>query len=153
MSTIKSPQEKKRLAYQRDRRNGFGQNAKASRRLIPLRKKKAEKAYRKRANQEVGDLLATNDTRAEESAEGQTALVRKKGWRKAPDNSLSETVERKKRWRVLRYGRKTGKAQAGPGFPGWHVNAKLNHVDQEGILDTKARRKPKSAPQKPALGD
>jgi hypothetical protein len=35
MSTIKNPEEKKRLSLKHDRRNVYGENAKASRKGIP----------------------------------------------------------------------------------------------------------------------
>ena len=53
MSTIKDPVEKKRLAYDRDHYNRNGQHNKAWRRIKPLKKVQARRAYRKAAN----DLL------------------------------------------------------------------------------------------------
>jgi hypothetical protein len=35
---LRSPQEKKALSYELDRRNAYGQNDKAARKAIPLRK-------------------------------------------------------------------------------------------------------------------
>lgn len=36
--TARGPQEKKALSYARDRRNGYGENDKSSRKAIPARK-------------------------------------------------------------------------------------------------------------------
>jgi hypothetical protein len=43
----------KALSYARDRRNDFGSNDKASRRLVPLAKKRASRAYRKLTTQKA----------------------------------------------------------------------------------------------------
>jgi hypothetical protein len=42
----KTPQEKKRLSYENDRRNTYGENSKASRKGIPLAKARANRAER-----------------------------------------------------------------------------------------------------------
>src|SRR4051794_29977698 len=46
-----SPREKKELSYDRDRRNTYGENDKASRKSIPLRKRLQNKRERKQASQ------------------------------------------------------------------------------------------------------
>jgi hypothetical protein len=130
----KSPQEKKRLSYERDRRNRYGQNAKASRRLIPLRKAKAKRAYRKRTNQILSSALSTSDLLADKAPENRIAAVQKKRWQKAPDVSLAVAIKAKKDARIRRFGRRTGKAIPAGNLPGWGFNPELNHVDQEGIL-------------------
>lgn len=55
MSSVHHPQEKKRLAYSRDHYNRNGESNKAWRKTKPLKKAKAQRAFRKKAN----DLLAT----------------------------------------------------------------------------------------------
>ena len=51
--TKKTPQEKKRLSYERDRRNAYGENDKGSRKSIPLRKRNVVRAYRKLTKQRL----------------------------------------------------------------------------------------------------
>ncbi len=41
-----SPQEKKQLSYEQDRRNVYGENDKSSRKAIPFRKRAVNKANR-----------------------------------------------------------------------------------------------------------
>ncbi len=53
MSSAYSPQEKKRLAYERDHYNRNGESNKAWRKAKPLKKAKARRAFRKASN----DLL------------------------------------------------------------------------------------------------
>ena len=50
MSRVKNPQEKKRLAYEHDHRNASGQPPKAWRTTKPLKKAKANRAFRKSTN-------------------------------------------------------------------------------------------------------
>lgn len=133
MST-KTPQEKKRLSYERDRRNRYGQNAKASRRLIPLRKAKTKRSYRKRTNQILAAAPKSIDLLADDAPESRIAVVPKKRWRKVPDLSLEDAIKAKKEWRVRRFGRKTGKGTPGGNLPGLGFNPGLNSVDHEGIL-------------------
>ena len=144
MSSITNPQEKKHLAYKHERRNRYGQNAKASRKLIPLRKKKGERAQRRATTQIVAGAKNSTDLLGDDSAENRVADVPKKRWRKAPDSSLADAIIMKKNWRVMRYGRRTGKAAPGGDIPGWSFNADLNSVDQEGILK---KKKPNQMPE------
>jgi hypothetical protein len=50
MSRIKNPVEKKRIAYLRDHYNRNGESHKAWRKTKPLKKAKARRAFRKKAN-------------------------------------------------------------------------------------------------------
>lgn len=50
MSSVKNPTEKKRLAYERDHYNRNGQSNKAWRKIKPVKKAKARRAFRKAAN-------------------------------------------------------------------------------------------------------
>lgn len=47
MRRAKTPQEKKQLSLDRDRRNTYGENSKASRKLVPLKKAKSHRAERR----------------------------------------------------------------------------------------------------------
>ena len=50
-----SPQEKKLLSYTKDRRSDYSANAKASRRLVPLRKRLASRGERKLSSEAVAE--------------------------------------------------------------------------------------------------
>lgn len=50
MSKVKDPVEKKRLSYERDHYCQSGQSDKAWRKIKPLKKAKARRAYRKASN-------------------------------------------------------------------------------------------------------
>ena len=50
MSRVKNPQEKKRLAYEHEHRNAYGEPPKAWRKTKPLKKAKANRAFRKATN-------------------------------------------------------------------------------------------------------
>lgn len=89
----KSPQEKKALSLKKDRRNGYGANAKASRKTIPLKKAQEHRKTRHRSNQAVALV--------DRLEEGAAALVessvrhdihRVGGWTKGPDVALELAV-------------------------------------------------------------
>lgn len=56
MSSVRPPQEKKRLAYARDHYNRNGESNKAWRKSKALKKAKSRRAYRKKSN----DMLAAH---------------------------------------------------------------------------------------------
>jgi hypothetical protein len=92
---MKTPQEKKRLSYQRDRRNSYGENSKASRKNIPL-----SKALSIRAERHSQDhlLLATlNATNDEQLAlvENSVRSTKPRQWRKSADEPLGEALSRR----------------------------------------------------------
>ncbi len=87
MKRRRSPQEKKQLSYERDRRNEFGENDKASRKAIPLRKKLSNSKVR----------YAGKPLLAEESDKADALLAKavKTRWKKHPDAALKKDVSRK----------------------------------------------------------
>ncbi|MBE1573987.1 tyrosine-type recombinase/integrase [Amycolatopsis roodepoortensis] len=73
----KSPQEKKRLSYAKDRRNRYGENDKSSRKNIPRHKRRVNRANRHREQQvlngargpaDIESLLKTRPQRWQKSA-------------------------------------------------------------------------------------
>ncbi|MCC8250342.1 hypothetical protein [Saccharothrix luteola] len=96
----KSPQEKKRLSYAKDRRNTYGENDKSSRRNIPLSKRLAHRADRHHADQALRAVLGRADEASADHAE-QVARDRRPAWfRKHPDAPLGEVVADRLRERV-----------------------------------------------------
>ena len=85
MKRRRSPQEKKRLSLKKDRRNTYGKNDKATRRLIPLRKAKANRALRRG----VKVALAGD----EEAIEAVAKTFDPRRWRKLPDKALGDIVK------------------------------------------------------------
>lgn len=77
----RTPQEKKILSDQRDRRNRFGENDKASRKWIPRRKRIEARQQRRKAKQALGP---TSDVSVEP--------VRSR-WKKPPDRPLADHLE------------------------------------------------------------
>lgn len=103
-----TPQEKKRLSYVRDRRNGYGQNAKASRKAIPLKKRLINRAYR-RNTQQLASQIPQVCTEEMDALEQSVHVARRKNWRKCRDIPLVEYIRRQRTWRILRkYRKKTG---------------------------------------------
>ncbi len=90
----KTPQEKKALSYARDRRNNFGANDKASRKHIPLRKAQVNRVYRREVNEVLDQVVEQGLDKADE-LEGTTRNIKRKDWKKAPDEPLGDVVQQK----------------------------------------------------------
>lgn len=98
----KSPQEKKRLSYARDRRNDYGENDKSSRKGIRRNKRAPHRANRRRANQILESAVGVVNEAAEEETERRLLAKRPKVWRKFPDVPLGEVIQRTLRRRIER---------------------------------------------------
>lgn len=102
----RSPQEKKRLSYKKDRRNRYGENAKASRKAIPRRKAIENRRYRRALVRELGE---------EEfgvAVPAAPARIRKAGWRKMRDTPLGLAIKRQRIKRVELKNRKARRRTA-----------------------------------------
>jgi hypothetical protein len=99
MSAIKSPQEKKRLSLKLDRRNVYGENDKASRKLIPKGKQRNHMGERRSANAALlrargapdEDRAVASEVKAREA----TIHAKRTGFKKRPDLPLGTVLERK----------------------------------------------------------
>lgn len=101
-----TPQEKKQLSYERDRRNAYGENDKGSRKTIPLRKRIVARSYRRSTKQQLPHGLVVAPTDDLDAAEARVRSVRRSNWKKWPDIPLGEFIARQHRWRGIRAGRK-----------------------------------------------
>jgi len=98
----RSPQEKKRLALERDRVDSWGESQKAARKNLPLIRARIERAFRRRVKQE----LSRGDA-------AQPEKIRRKRWRKWPGPTLATQVEKQlgRRARLEREPRKSEEAR------------------------------------------
>jgi hypothetical protein len=104
MSKVKTPQDKKRLSYEHDRRNSYGENHKSSRKNIPRSKCLSHQNERRAVRQA---LLGAQGSAADEAAdEAQSQVLRNgrikklKAFRKTPDRPLGEVVVQRLRRRM-----------------------------------------------------
>jgi len=88
----KSPQEKKRLSYAKDRRNNYGENDKSSRKNIPRHKRRVNRANRHRDQQALSGARGAVDIEGAATAEENLLKVRPQRWRKWPDATLGVVV-------------------------------------------------------------
>jgi len=88
----RSPQEKKRLSYLKDRRNDYGENSKSSRKNIRRSKRFPHRANRRRVHQILESVNGAVDEFAGEEAERRMLARRPKSWRKYRDTPLGEIV-------------------------------------------------------------
>jgi hypothetical protein len=96
----RSPQEKKRLSYERDRRNDYGENDKSSRKNIPRSKRAPHRANRRLASTLLQAAVGVPDPDLEDAAEQRLLGKRPKSWRKWRDAPLAAILAYQLRRRV-----------------------------------------------------
>ena len=105
--TRKSPQQKKALSLKRDCRNSYGNNQKAARKAIPLRKAIENRRVRHENNQALSRADQLDEAAldlVESSARNNVARLG--GWTKGADTPLGDIIERALKAREERVGRK-----------------------------------------------
>ncbi|WP_146991358.1 hypothetical protein [Bradyrhizobium macuxiense] len=99
MSKTKNPQEKKRLSYQHDRRNTYGENQKSSRKNIPRSKQLSHQDERRSVRQSLiaarGNVVDEIADEAHSDALHKGRMKKLKAFRKSPDSPLGEVVKRR----------------------------------------------------------
>lgn len=89
MGKRKSPQEKKRLSYSKDRRNWYGENDKSSRKNIARNKRNRQRSERHGAQQQLSAAVGPVDESVEMALDERLARARRGNrWRKSPDAQL-----------------------------------------------------------------
>ena len=107
----KSPQQKKRLSLQKDRRNSYGENSKGSRKNIPKSKALSHRKVRHAAKDAIAHLASSPETQAEVLESTLTKPRLQKGrWRKSADTPLGLVVEGKLKRRKATVGAKQKRA-------------------------------------------
>jgi hypothetical protein len=99
MKRKKTPQQKKAESYAHDRRSIYGNNDKAARRTVPLRRQQRAQAERRVAKQTLAGVSAADDETRIDLMLDQVAQKRRKAWRKWPDESLGVVLARRKKRR------------------------------------------------------
>ena len=104
---LRSPQQKKALSYELDRRNAYGQNDKAARKAIPLRKAMESRQDRRVVAQRLSIWPAVGEEAADliESSVRHD-VYRIGGWKKSADEPLGKVVSSALEARERRLGRK-----------------------------------------------
>ena len=97
----KSPQEKKKLSYERDRRNCYGEAPHAARKSIPLRKALRNRANRHYQNQQLNYQGPIPDEDFVDELELMIYHRVPQEWEKYPDAPLCEVVAKKSRERDI----------------------------------------------------
>ena len=97
----RTPQEKKKLSYERDRRNVYGRSPHASRKAIPLHKALRNRANRHNENQQVDYQGPVPDEDLGDQLESLLPKRAPKEWEKYPDAPLGEVVAKKSKDRAV----------------------------------------------------
>jgi hypothetical protein len=95
MRRRKTPQEKKRLSLQKDRRNVFGENDKASRKNIPRAKSKVNRANRRADSVALSGAIGPPDDAIDDAVEQKVLGKKREVWRKWPDQKLGNYLANK----------------------------------------------------------
>ena len=91
----RTPQEKKRLSYEHDRRNVYGESPHAARKIIPLRKAQRNRANRHYQNQQLRYCGPVPDELVANELESRMRHKTPNYWKKFADAPLKEVVSRK----------------------------------------------------------
>ena len=103
----RTPQEKKALSLAHDCRNTFGNNQKAVRKAIPLRKALENRRIRREDERAlVRGLCAGGAALDLAESSVRTRVNRVGGWQKGADEPLGTVIERRLKARAIRVGRK-----------------------------------------------
>ena len=94
---VRSPQEKKGLSYERDRRNTYGENSKSSRKNIPRSKALDIRRKRHETKQALYSVLQARSQDQQVTAELAVLAVKPRRWEKQPDAPLGEYLTAKKK--------------------------------------------------------
>lgn len=104
---IRSPQEKKALSLKKDRRNTYGNNQKAARKAIPLRKAIEHRQNRHKSNQALAQIDRVDEATIDLTESSiRNDVHRTGGWKKGADEPLGVVIERAQLAREQRHGRK-----------------------------------------------
>lgn len=98
----KTPQEKKRDSYLRDRRNTYGENDKSSRKNIARSKRRRSRVERRLARTAFPSGERRVDEDRVEDVESRLVRKRRQAWTKSPDTALASALERTLSYRVKR---------------------------------------------------
>mgnify|MGYP001766673917 CR=1 FL=1 len=91
----KTPQQKKAESLRKDRRNAYGENSKASRKLVPKSKALSHRAERRVAREGLRVDGGEVDLEAADRAEVRRQIVAQYAFKKVPDAPLGEVLAAK----------------------------------------------------------
>lgn len=91
----RTPQEKKALSLERDGRNVYGENDKASRKNIPKAKARVNRANRRADSVALSEVEGAPDEELNTAAQDGLEGRRRKVWRKVPDQALGKKLARR----------------------------------------------------------
>lgn len=96
----RTPQQKKRHSYAKDRRNAYGENSKSSRKNVPRSKALAVRRQRHEQDQTLRSVLKADSEDQQVAAEASVLTAKPRYWIKQPDIALAVHVARKKHRRA-----------------------------------------------------
>jgi hypothetical protein len=110
MSSVRTPREKKRLAYERDHYNRNGESNKAWRKAKPLKKANARRAFRK-ASKDLLRIAGTEPDTASDSVVRKQSSIRQRRVNDWGAVHLREFVETRRIRNQLKTGAKKARRE------------------------------------------
>lgn len=101
MSKLKTPHQKKKASLARDRRSVYGENDKATRKNLPRKKARLNRAVRHKVHAELHVDGAPVEKLELDTLDTAVAATRRKKFKKAPDLPLIEYIDRQREKRAL----------------------------------------------------
>jgi hypothetical protein len=102
----RNPQDKKRLSYQKDRRNNYGESSKSSRKNIPRSKARDIRRERRGKNQALHSALGATNEDQQVAAEVAARTVKRRVWEKSPDVPLRQHIAAQRHMKTRRSHRR-----------------------------------------------
>ena len=90
-----TPQEKKELSYQKDRRYCYGNSPHGARKSVPSRKRSRNRANRRFVNLLWATIKGYVEVEHYDTVDSQTKHKTPNNWQKCPDESLKDNIARK----------------------------------------------------------
>jgi hypothetical protein len=95
----KTPQEKKQLSYDKDRRNVYGEAPHAARKSVPLHKRLRNRANRHAQEQALPPVAVSINEDVLDEIDSRMHARAPIVWNKSPDHPLRQVIQRKQRRR------------------------------------------------------
>ena len=101
MSKLKSPRQKKVASLARDRRSVYGENDKATRKNLPRKKARLNRAFRHEVHEGLRVDGAPVGGLELDELDASVSAVRRKKFKKLPDLPLVEFIDRQREKRAM----------------------------------------------------
>lgn len=130
MGKFKTPQEKKRLSYQHDRRDDYMESSKGSRKRIRWRKRWVNQTYRQSIKHILNAPIRKEET---DELENQIAETRRPFWKKRPHAPFGLYLYRKGKLNADKIKKLTFRVSGQPPVLSPEIPFRMVHLSNDGL--------------------